>query len=322
MSKHMSERTLRRAAEHAARKAAAKQAKLQQQTNQAQAVAANPEAVPEAQAQTMSAAAGAAAPSIPNVDFGNESNEPETPRTISDAQLNANRANAQKSTGPVTEAGRTRSSLNAVKTGLTGATVLLPTDDAKAYQAHLDRHFKQYEPATDEERELVQMIADSKWRILRIPGLEASLYAVARLRMADVHPEITDPAVRESIIDGEIQLTYRRDLSNLALQERRLRNQHKSDLEKLQALQDERSSKTQRQKLQTRMMHAIRLMRHFSEFPGVFDPAANGFEFSLDEIEFCSEALRRSQIRAESLLPFADLLFNDRRMQQTQKMAA
>ena len=47
-----------------------------------------------------------------------------------EAQVHANRANAQLSTGPSSASGKAKSSLNAVKTGLTGRTVLLPGDDA------------------------------------------------------------------------------------------------------------------------------------------------------------------------------------------------
>ncbi|MBV9745513.1 MAG: hypothetical protein JO099_17270 [Acidobacteriia bacterium] len=48
---------------------------------------------------------------------------------ISPAQLAANRANAQLSTGPTSEAGRHRSSLNATKHGLSGRTVVLSGKD-------------------------------------------------------------------------------------------------------------------------------------------------------------------------------------------------
>jgi len=93
---------------------------------------------------------------------------------ISEAQLAANRANAEKSTGPVTDERKAKSSMNAVKTGLTGRTVLLPSDDALIYQQRLDRHFSELSPATDRERALVQIVADAEWRLLRIHPLEAS----------------------------------------------------------------------------------------------------------------------------------------------------
>ncbi|MBV8807686.1 MAG: hypothetical protein JO033_03345 [Acidobacteriaceae bacterium] len=51
-----------------------------------------------------------------------------------DAQIPANKKNAQLSTGPTSQTGKAKSSLNAVKTGLTSRTVLLPSDDAALYE--------------------------------------------------------------------------------------------------------------------------------------------------------------------------------------------
>lgn len=52
------------------------------------------------------------------------------PQSISLNRLAANRANAPLSTGPATAEGKAKSALNALKTGLTGKTVLLPNEDA------------------------------------------------------------------------------------------------------------------------------------------------------------------------------------------------
>ncbi len=119
---------------------------------------------------------------------------------ISEAQLAANRANALHSIGPVTDEGKAKSSMNAVKTGLTGRTILLPTDDAVIYQQHRDRHFSELSPATDRERALVQIVADAEWRLLRIHPLEASIWALGRLEFANVFAD-------ESLLQGKIYLT-------------------------------------------------------------------------------------------------------------------
>ena len=49
-------------------------------------------------------------------------------------QIEANRRNAQQSTGPRTEIGKKTSSLNALRHGLTSRIVVLPTEDLAAYQ--------------------------------------------------------------------------------------------------------------------------------------------------------------------------------------------
>jgi len=121
----------------------------------------------------------------------------QTTSPISDAQLAANRANAQSSTGPKTEQGKLVSSHNALKTGLTGRTIVLPTDDVAAYQSLVALINKKFAPANDIEQHLTQTmlaeqaptgrpetIADTEWRLLRIPTLESGFYALGRHELA------------------------------------------------------------------------------------------------------------------------------------------
>ncbi|HEX4166687.1 MAG TPA: hypothetical protein VHZ55_14560 [Bryobacteraceae bacterium] len=195
------------------------------------------------------------------------------------AQINANRQNAALSTGPNTDAGKSRSSLNAVKTGLTGHTVLLPTDDAEAYRAHVARQEARWKPASDEERTLVQMLADTQWRLLRIPSLESGIYALGRLEFASLFPEF-DEAERNVLLNAHIFRTYKRELSNLTLQESRLRRQLEKDTLQLEALQQQRAEHKQ-----AVIRHLTLQYRQAQETDLPFIPAAFGFEFSLEEIE-------------------------------------
>ncbi len=136
MQTNMSPRSLRRAAERQTAKLAAKTSKVQAAI-----------AVPAVKA--MSASANGCDQPLSTLDFIEPSDPAEQSANyqISDARLAANRANAQLSTGPNTAEGKAKSSLNAVKTGLTGRTVVLPTDDAQAYSQHVARHFARLAPA-------------------------------------------------------------------------------------------------------------------------------------------------------------------------------
>jgi hypothetical protein len=94
---------------------------------------------------------------------------------ISNAQLEANRANAMLSTGPRTGEGRQRSSMNATKHGLTGRTVVLPKEDPEKYAAFVKEIVDAFAPAHPMERELAQLVADQQWRLRRIRDIEMDL---------------------------------------------------------------------------------------------------------------------------------------------------
>ncbi len=185
------------------------------------------------------------------------------------AQFEANRANAQCSTGPRTGSGKARSSLNAVKTGLTGKVVLLPSDDAVKYQRHVDRFLAQYRPQGDREIEIAQILADTQWRINRIPDLEMGIYALARLEFAEEFAEFA-PAEAAALIQAQAFIHYHKQLNNLSIQEARLRRQYQKDLAELTQLQRERIEIAARKVGKT-------------ESPRPF-PETIGFEFSNVEV--------------------------------------
>jgi hypothetical protein len=199
-----------------------------------------------------------------------------------EAQVAANQKNAQLSAGAVTPEGKIRSSHNAVRTGLTGQTVLLPTDDVESYKSHVARITEQLSPANDEERALVQAITDTEWRLLRIPSLESGIRAVGRTKLAGLYPNESDPVTRAAFIEAEVQIAYRKDLSNLALQESRLRRHRSVDTEKLEALQEARKLA---EKPRKNMYHAVNLYTCATRLGREFVPELFGFEFSSADIQ-------------------------------------
>jgi hypothetical protein len=86
-----------------------------------------------------------------------------------------NRANSEYSTGPRTAEGKARSSQNALRHGLLSRTPVLRSEDQAAYDQHCRHFFDEHRPATPTETQLTQELADTAWRLNRIPLLEAKL---------------------------------------------------------------------------------------------------------------------------------------------------
>jgi hypothetical protein len=226
------------------------------------------------------------------------------------AQIAANRANGQLSPGPTSQEGKAKSSLNAVKTGLTGATVLLPSDDVAAYERHVAGSFAEWNPATDREKVLVQSIADTEWRLLRIPALESGIYALGRLQYAEKFNDQPE-AVRSTLLDAYILQVSRRDLTNLSLQESRLRRQREKDLAELKQLQQERLAKRE-----ARLNAAAHMYERFMENGDPFNPAEFGFEFSFEEIEERCGLFEGRRIRCQYPEQFAIIHARDLRAER------
>jgi len=176
-----------------------------------------------------------------------EQGEPFPPASdlpISPAQLAANRANAQLSTGPRSEAGKATSSRNAVKSALTGRTVLLPTDDRDEYAAFLAEFQNDLQPVGQLECELVQIIVDCHWRLRRIQELEYALYAHGEEQFADAFADCPEQDRRSKII-LQTHLAYQKELRNLHIQESRIDRKRKKALDEFHQLQAQRLEQNQ-----------------------------------------------------------------------------
>jgi hypothetical protein len=91
-------------------------------------------------------------------------------------QIEANRRNALKSTGPITPEGKERSRRNAVRHGLTAETVIAALEDCEDYQAFEAAVISDYDAESAVERELVLRLASVLWRLRRATGIETALF--------------------------------------------------------------------------------------------------------------------------------------------------
>jgi hypothetical protein len=203
--------------------------------------------------------------------------------TMSTAQqVAANQANAQLSTGPRTEEGKKRSSLNALKSGLTGRTVLLPSEGAEAYRTHCQDWSDVYKPVGREEMELVQALADNRWRQDRAFALEQNLFALGQVEFADLFSQEL-PEIRKSLIHAHTFRAYLKEFQSLLTQQGRLDRCFHRDLAKLAEIQQTRKQLEAARAAQLRKAAAAYTAA--TKERKTFNPAQNGFEFSIAEIE-------------------------------------
>ncbi|HEX4133230.1 MAG TPA: SEC-C domain-containing protein [Bryobacteraceae bacterium] len=92
-----------------------------------------------------------------------------------DAQLAANRANAQASTGPATATGKANSSRNALSSGLFSQGDFVRTDEHEQYAEFCGAFTKDLAPQGAIELTLSAEIIHAAWRLRRCSAIEATL---------------------------------------------------------------------------------------------------------------------------------------------------
>ena len=89
-------------------------------------------------------------------------------------QIEANRRNALKSTGPRTPEGKKISCLNALKHGVYSHNVVLPYEDHQAWEIHFNNFVDAAKPADAIEAALTRQLASIEWRMQRFDRMEAA----------------------------------------------------------------------------------------------------------------------------------------------------
>ena len=115
-------------------------------------------------------------------------------------QIEANRRNALKSTGPKSQEGKHASRCNALRHGLTAETVIGALEDAEDYKAFEAAITADYDARSAVERELVLRLASLLWRLRRAMTMEAGLFEIQAEYLQDYRKNRQLPSISPDII--------------------------------------------------------------------------------------------------------------------------
>src|SRR5712692_6778803 len=158
------------------------------------------------------------------------------------AQINANRKNALKSTGPKTPEGRETVRLNGLKHGLASDILVLPGESESDFENLLDSLESEHQPATPTEVILVRQMAMASWRLQRLVHMEAAYYRLRRgaleVHFKDYYTDLSEPDRQAIIAERDSSHT----LINFSRYEARLERSFHKSLTALQRLRAQRKS--------------------------------------------------------------------------------
>ena len=222
---------------------------------------------------------------------------PEHPeKPISEKQLEANRRNAKKSTGPATIEGKRRSSLNAFRHGLTGQVSVMTDEDRAAHDKFFNAYLADLNPEGAVESDLAQSAAEDAWRLKRARAIEDNIFALG-------HPDITDtacdhgshPELVTALAAARTFVADPRKFQLITLYEQRLHRSMQKSLGLLRELQAERKAARHKALGEAQMLAMGNYMKGLPYDPARDFPTENGFVFSSAEINLSIERDLRVQ---------------------------
>jgi hypothetical protein len=194
-----------------------------------------------------------------------------------------------KSTGPRTPGGKNKTRLNALRHGLTGRVVVLPSEDMDAYHAFCAELIADLAPETAVESQYAQTFCDTQWRLNRARSFEDSMLSLGHFESAGAI-DTGHPQVHAALTAARVFREDSKSFVNLSLYEQRLQRTLKESLRQLQELQTKRIAARQA------ALDAAVLQRNLHKMNGqpydsTASQAGNQFVYSSTEIE--AEALRQ-----------------------------
>jgi hypothetical protein len=223
----------------------------------------------------------------------------------SQKQIEANRANAKKSTGPTSAAGRAKSRLNAIRDNITGQITTLSEEDRPVFEKLKAEHIADLAPKTVSELKLAHAIAWDTWRLDRLRATEMNIYALAAEQAEeDAEGADTEDAGHDLQTAISHADTFRAEASRFELmslyEQRMTRNLHRNR-SALRELQADRQRKYERDKREEVLLARLEDLKDLPyKAPAATSP--NGSVFSSEEITTAAARQRNMEAAAYLLV--------------------
>jgi hypothetical protein len=213
-------------------------------------------------------------------------------RTTTDAQIHANQLNALLSTGPRSEEGKRKVSMNAVKHGFSGHSTFVPEHLKEDFARHFEEFKADWNPKGRTEAFLVHSLAQISWSLQNIRTVSNSILSLLGAKSSPWEtgdPEQDFLAAQATHIGDQM-----RQLDLLSLYEQRKTRLFHSTREQLARIQNDRQAIEQKE-LETCSILRRSAQRAFQPGQPEWQPSHDGFACSLAEVDRFQSIAERLQ---------------------------
>ena len=213
-----------------------------------------------------------------------------TPKPISPQRLAANRSNATKSTGPKSDEGKARSAQNARRHALTAQITVMTDEDRIAHDRFTQAMIAELAPVGEMETFHATSAAEEAWRLHNTRAQCTNIVAIGHFDGTADQYDAEHPQIHTAITGATVMRDRAKTLELLSLYEQRIHRIFRSHYDQLQKLQAARQAKREASLNEARLLRQLAEQQHLP-----YEPAADGFVFSNDEIDRFAD--RRHRLR-------------------------
>jgi len=169
----------------------------------------------------------------------------------------------------------------------------MPQEDLHSYQEHVNSFTAEYHPQGATESQLVQLLADTSWRLNRASALETNVLSLAVAR----EPNIVDgpEQIQNAIAMASALESQSKTLANLSLYTQRLSRQFERTVTQLRELQKARQAQEK-----SDLDDLLDIQQMYESRSEPYRPQDDGFVFSKSQIEAARTHRRRQSLALEA----------------------